>query len=94
MEKKSKVNGEQIPLNSSRCEGIEEDENTIKILSVEHLTFQRYTWRIPEEKLSAMVGVDKWALSSCLMCHFGDFGDSNSPRSTKPFPRGSILQKV
>ena len=35
-------------------------------------------------ELSAMADVDKWALSSCLMCHFGDFGDSNSPRSTTP----------
>jgi len=41
VEKRVRLNGEQIPLNSSRCEGIEEDENTIKILSGEHLTHSK-----------------------------------------------------
>jgi len=28
-------------------------------------------------ELSARVDVDKWALSSCLMCHFGGFVSAN-----------------
>ena len=43
--------------------------------------YTQFTWKIPEEN-SRKTDVDKWALSSCLMCHFGGFGDSNSPLPT------------
>ena len=59
-----------------------EDENTIKFLSGEHLAFSRIYLEDTRGELSAMVDVDKWALSSCLVCSFESFGDSNSPPST------------
>ena len=43
-------------------------------------------------ELVAIQDVDKWALSSCLMCFFGSFGDSNSPLPTYlVVTRGELL---
>jgi hypothetical protein len=45
-------------------------------------TLETTFWEIPEEKLLATIGVDKWALSSCLMWLFGVFGSANLSLST------------
>jgi len=37
-----RINGEQIPLNSSRCEGLEEDENAIPYLQDTWLRWTTY----------------------------------------------------
>ena len=43
-------------------------------------------WEIPEENKISYLGVDKWALSSCLMCHLYDgFVGSNPTLSTSFF---------
>ena len=36
-------------------------------------------------ELSVRVDVDKWALNSCLTCHFGGFVSANLARSTTVF---------
>ena len=80
----SKVKWRTNPLNSSRCEGLEEDENTILYLhhrvAVDNLLKTTF-WKIPEENVSND-DVDKWALASWSTCSFESFGGANPPLST------------
>jgi len=47
---------------------------------VEKPPFGRY-----QRRTALSADVDKWALSSCLMCHFDGFGGANPPLPTISF---------